>query len=416
MSFDNLGLEPRLLQAVASMGYTEPTPIQRDAIPLVLEGRDVVGCAQTGTGKTAAFVLPMLQRIRTAGRAALARSSSPPRASSPLQIDEVAARGRPSTRATASPSSTAASATSRRCKALRKRRRHARRHPRPPARPAGARRRATSAASRSSCSTRPTACSTWASGPTCARIIAPAAAPSGRTCCSRRPCRPDVLRVIGVHAARPGARRASPPRTTPIEAIDAVGLPGRRPAEDRPARRSSSTSRTSSACSSSRAPSTAPTAWPRSSTGTASSSAAIHGNRIAVAAPERARRLQERPLPRARRHRHRRPRHRRRRHQPRRELRHAQHPRGLRAPHRPHGPRRQERHRVHAAGAGGARGPARHRDEDRLGAPEPRTTRASTTRTTASSRTPSARQVRKPRSVFSSGIKGRGYKRGTRRR
>ena len=63
MSFDNLGLEPRLLEAVAAMGYTRPTPIQRDAIPYVLEGRDVVGCAQTGTGKTAAFVLPLMQRI-----------------------------------------------------------------------------------------------------------------------------------------------------------------------------------------------------------------------------------------------------------------------------------------------------------------------------------------------------------------
>ncbi|MEL7667946.1 MAG: DEAD/DEAH box helicase [Actinomycetota bacterium] len=63
MSFDNLGLSPRLLEAVASMGYTSPTPIQRDAIPVVLEGRDVVGCAQTGTGKTAAFVLPLMQRI-----------------------------------------------------------------------------------------------------------------------------------------------------------------------------------------------------------------------------------------------------------------------------------------------------------------------------------------------------------------
>jgi len=63
LSFENLGLSPRLLEAVAAMGYTRPTPIQRDAIPYVLEGRDVVGCAQTGTGKTAAFVLPIMQRV-----------------------------------------------------------------------------------------------------------------------------------------------------------------------------------------------------------------------------------------------------------------------------------------------------------------------------------------------------------------
>jgi len=63
LSFDNLGLDHRLLDAVGRLGYTEPTPIQRDAIPLALQGRDVVGCAQTGTGKTAAFVLPTLQRI-----------------------------------------------------------------------------------------------------------------------------------------------------------------------------------------------------------------------------------------------------------------------------------------------------------------------------------------------------------------
>lgn len=62
MRFDDLGLDPRLLSAVNSMGYTEPTPIQENAIPMVLEGRDVVGVAQTGTGKTAAFVLPLMQR------------------------------------------------------------------------------------------------------------------------------------------------------------------------------------------------------------------------------------------------------------------------------------------------------------------------------------------------------------------
>ncbi len=63
MSFDKLGLAPELLRAVSQQGYTEPTPVQREAIPLVLEGRDVTAAAQTGTGKTAAFVLPILQRL-----------------------------------------------------------------------------------------------------------------------------------------------------------------------------------------------------------------------------------------------------------------------------------------------------------------------------------------------------------------
>ena len=63
MSFDVLGLSPELLRAVADQGYTEPTPVQREAIPLVLEGRDLLAGAQTGTGKTAAFVLPILQRL-----------------------------------------------------------------------------------------------------------------------------------------------------------------------------------------------------------------------------------------------------------------------------------------------------------------------------------------------------------------
>ena len=63
MSFDHLGLTPELLRAVADQGYTEPTPVQAAAIPLVLAGRDVLAGAQTGTGKTAAFVLPILQRL-----------------------------------------------------------------------------------------------------------------------------------------------------------------------------------------------------------------------------------------------------------------------------------------------------------------------------------------------------------------
>lgn len=62
-SFSDLGLLPELLKAVAEQGYTEPTPIQAQAIPLVLQGRDVLGGAQTGTGKTAGFTLPLLQRL-----------------------------------------------------------------------------------------------------------------------------------------------------------------------------------------------------------------------------------------------------------------------------------------------------------------------------------------------------------------
>ncbi len=63
MSFSALGLQPDLLRAVARQGYTEPTPVQREAIPLVLGGRDLMAGAQTGTGKTAAFVLPLLQNL-----------------------------------------------------------------------------------------------------------------------------------------------------------------------------------------------------------------------------------------------------------------------------------------------------------------------------------------------------------------
>src|SRR5258707_5397165 len=62
-SFESLGLLPELLRAVAEHGYTEPTPIQSQAIPLVLSGRDLLGAAQTGTGKTAGFTLPLLQRL-----------------------------------------------------------------------------------------------------------------------------------------------------------------------------------------------------------------------------------------------------------------------------------------------------------------------------------------------------------------
>ena len=63
MSFDSLGLSAELVRAVSDKGYSEPTPVQRQAIPVILEGRDILAGAQTGTGKTAGFTLPMLQRL-----------------------------------------------------------------------------------------------------------------------------------------------------------------------------------------------------------------------------------------------------------------------------------------------------------------------------------------------------------------
>ena len=71
MHFEDLGLSPELLRSVAEAGYTEPTPIQEKAIPIALQGRDLLGCAQTGTGKTAAFTLPMIDIL--AGGQAKAR-------------------------------------------------------------------------------------------------------------------------------------------------------------------------------------------------------------------------------------------------------------------------------------------------------------------------------------------------------
>ena len=68
MQFNTFGLHPRILTAIEKVGYTEPTEIQKLAIPKALEGRDIMGLAQTGTGKTAAFALPILQRHLKAKR------------------------------------------------------------------------------------------------------------------------------------------------------------------------------------------------------------------------------------------------------------------------------------------------------------------------------------------------------------
>jgi ATP-dependent RNA helicase RhlE len=94
MSFDQLGLAPELLRAVAEQGYTEPTPVQREAIPFVLAGRDLLAGAQTGTGKTAAFVLPILQRLHAsrdprAGRSPIRVLVLAPTRELALQVEEM---------------------------------------------------------------------------------------------------------------------------------------------------------------------------------------------------------------------------------------------------------------------------------------------------------------------------------------
>jgi superfamily II DNA/RNA helicase len=78
--FDTLALDPKLLRAVADSGYTAMTPIQAKAIPVVLAGRDVMGAAQTGTGKTAAFTLPLLQKMLRHENASMSPARHPVRA------------------------------------------------------------------------------------------------------------------------------------------------------------------------------------------------------------------------------------------------------------------------------------------------------------------------------------------------
>ncbi len=80
MSFDSLGLIAEITRAVAEKGYQQPTPIQQQAIPPVLEGRDLMGDAQTGTGKTAGFTLPLLQRLMQDRPAANGKTKRPVRA------------------------------------------------------------------------------------------------------------------------------------------------------------------------------------------------------------------------------------------------------------------------------------------------------------------------------------------------
>src|SRR5947199_10094298 len=92
MPFASLGLAPELVRAVADEGYAHPTPIQAEAIPLALAGSDLIGSAQTGPGKTAAFVLPILQRLSPGKRGTLRALILVP---TRVLAEQVAARIRP---------------------------------------------------------------------------------------------------------------------------------------------------------------------------------------------------------------------------------------------------------------------------------------------------------------------------------
>ncbi len=91
-SFEGLGLSAELLRAVAEQGYTVPTPIQAQAIPVVLSGRDLLGAAQTGTGKTAGFALPILQRLSLQANASTSPARHPIRALILVPTRELAAQ------------------------------------------------------------------------------------------------------------------------------------------------------------------------------------------------------------------------------------------------------------------------------------------------------------------------------------
>ena len=80
MNFNEMNLIAPLVDAVKKSGYDTPTPIQTETIPLILEGKDILGCAQTGTGKTAAFVLPILQHLAKGNAEGVKPSRRPIRA------------------------------------------------------------------------------------------------------------------------------------------------------------------------------------------------------------------------------------------------------------------------------------------------------------------------------------------------
>ena len=178
ITFDELGLSDRVMKVLRDVGYESPSPIQAQTIPLLLEGSDVVGLAQTGTGKTAAFALPILSRIDPSQKTPQALVLAPTRELA-LQVAEAFERYATHVKGCTCCRSTAGRATassSPRCVAVSTSwsvRRAA-------SWTTSRRARSTSRTCSTSCSTRPTRCSTWASPRTSRRSSRHAGAQAGR--------------------------------------------------------------------------------------------------------------------------------------------------------------------------------------------------------------------------------------------
>ena len=221
MSFSDLGLLPELLRAVADKGYDTPSPIQIQAIPAVLAGRDVLAGAQTGTGKTAGFVLPILQRLaadhgeRHQPSAARAGADADPRTrragrAKRARLRQVhAAAHLPGVRRREHQSADQRPA---------QRLRHPGRDSRPAARSRAAARAWISPRCRCWCSTRPIACSTWASSTTFARSSS-CCRRSGRTCLFSATYSDDIRGLAERLLHDPLSIQVAP-RNAPIELVE----------------------------------------------------------------------------------------------------------------------------------------------------------------------------------------------------
>ena len=337
----------RFLRAVTEAGYTTPTPIQAQAIPVVLAGRDVMGGAQTGTGKTAGFAPADPAQAAAAGQhQPVARAPSGARAD-PHADARARDPGRgsdqgptASTRACARPCVFGGVDIKQQLPIVRARRRDPRRHAGPPARPHRAEERQPRRRSRSSCSTKPTACSTWASSRTSS---------GSWRCCRSTAKRQNLLfsATFSDEIKKLADQLLNAPRADRGRAPQHRGRDRRRrartrcPQDDKRALLAHlvqlAQPEAGAVLRAHQARRVAPRAPARE--GRPRSPSAIHGDKTQARAPRCARRVQGRQAAGAGGHRRRRARPRHRRSAARRQLRAAARARGLHPPHRPHRPR-----------------------------------------------------------------------------